>query len=356
MARRTRISLLVASIVFAASFVNLRPPVAEAAGPVVEREKVGVSLYGSALGWSDQKLEDELDRVRSMGARWVRVPFNWATLEMHGRGRYNWGPADRVVREAKERHLFVLAVVSYTPGWARPAGTPATNPPRKYSDYANFLYAAAKRYGPQGVHRWEIWNEPNLHTMWTPTPSASQYTALLKGAYRALHRADRYAVVITGGLSPAYDARNRTQIAPYTFLSKIYAYGGRGSFDQVGLHPYTFPYRATQPGDWNTFGQATRLYSLMRSKGDGGKRVTATEVGFPTGTSDRAVSESAQATYTVEAAKQWQAYSFDAPLFVYSNLDEGTNIGNHYENFGLARYNGQPKPAYSALRAALLGA
>src|SRR5690242_9242743 len=82
--------------------------------PVLNRANAGVSFYGSVLSWSRADLASDLDRVRAMGATWVRIPLNWVTLEQQ-RHQYNWGPADTIVAEAAARHLKIDAVVSYTP-------------------------------------------------------------------------------------------------------------------------------------------------------------------------------------------------------------------------------------------------
>jgi hypothetical protein len=354
--RHSRVALLILSSLLAGSLLTARDGIpARAATPVVDRDKVGVSFTGDALGWSDARLRAELDNVRGMGASWVRVPFNWATLQMHGRGTYNWPPSDRIVTEARKRKLRVMPVVSYTPEWARPNGTPPTQPPTNPDDYAAFLFAAARRYAPQGVHRWEIWNEPNLFTMWTPTPSVNRYTKLLRATYPVLKAADPKAVVITGGLSPAWDAPNHSQISPYTFLANIYRYGGKGSFDQVGLHPSSFPWRSSTDASWNPMKQAKRMYALMKYVGDGRKRMTATEIGFPTGTSPRAVTETEQGPRFVEGISIWHSYSFSAPIFVYAVRDEGSDISNHYHNFGVVRHDGTRKPSWYVLRTALTG-
>ncbi|MCU1427868.1 MAG: hypothetical protein JWL83_1868 [Actinomycetia bacterium] len=335
--------------------VGLPASRAHAAGPTADRNKVGISLYGSALAWPQARLDHELLQVRRTGATWVRVPLNWATLQMHGRGTYNWAPADRVIGSARAHHLFVLPVVSYTPSWARPAGTPSTNPPTDPADYASFLAHAAKRYGPLGVHRWELWNEPNLQTMWTPFPNAAKYTALLQAGFFGVKSADASAMVITGGLSPAWNAPDHTQIAPYSFLYGMYRSGAHNFFDQVGLHPSTYPYRSTYVASWSAFAQAPQLHALMSSYGDGAKRVCATEIGFPTGTDPRSVTESVQGPYLVEGIRAWQRRSYAAPIFVYSIVDEGPNIADHYQNFGLVRWSGVNKPAFTVLQTALLG-
>jgi hypothetical protein len=97
------------------------------------------------------------------------------------------------------------------------------------------------------------------------------------------------------------------------------------------------------------------MYGVMQTHGDAKKKIWATEIGFPTGVSSRAVSEQTQAKYLVESLRTWKAYAFAGPVFVYSMRDEGPNRADHYQNFGLVRTSGTPKPAFRALKDALLG-
>jgi polysaccharide biosynthesis protein PslG len=346
------VTTLVASLAVSALPASASTSTARVPRPLDGRN-VGVSLYGSVFEWSSADLARDLDRIEHMGATWVRVPFNWVTLEMHGRGQYNWAPADALMRATNARHLRVLAVVSYTPAWARPAGRPATDPPTNLDDYARFVGALASRYGPRGLHHFEIWNEPNLTNMWTPKPDPARYTALLREADRAIKRADRRAVVLTAGLSPASDAPDGTQIAPVTFVTRMYASGARGAFDAIGHHPSTYPYRSTYVAPWSAFQQARQMYDVMRAHGDATKRIWASEIAFPTGRDPLAVTEQQQAKYLVEALQAWSAYRFSAPVFVYSMRDEGSDLRDRYQNFGLVHRNGAAKPAYLALRRAL---
>jgi hypothetical protein len=317
--------------------------------------EIGVSLYGSVLEWPQADLERDLDAIKAMGATWVRVPLNWITIEMHGRGRLEWARPDFVVREARERGLRILGVVSYTPQWARPVGRPGSDPPTNLDDYARFVGALAKRYGPQGVHHWEIWNEPNIAATWTPKPDPAKYTAMLKKAARAIRTADRKAVVLTAGMSPAWNAPDGSQVAPTTFLSKVYANGGRGWFDAVAHHPSTFPYRSTHVAAWSAFQQTPSMHSVMRAHGDRTKRIWASEIGFPTGRASASVSDQAQAKYLVESLRSWTNFGFAGPVFVYSMRDEGPDKLDHFQNFGLLRTDRSPKPAYTAVQRALRG-
>src|SRR5262249_61254804 len=85
--------------------------------------QTGFSFTGDLLSWSDAQIIHDFQDVKAMGGTWVRVPFNWSTLEPNRAGDYEWFVADRVVYIANWLHLKVYAVVSYAPRWARPAGS-----------------------------------------------------------------------------------------------------------------------------------------------------------------------------------------------------------------------------------------
>src|SRR4051794_4754261 len=68
--------------------------------PSAPRLGGGFSFDGDILGLPAAVRDADLDRAKAMGATWVRLPFNWATLQMHGPGTYNWGPADALVGAA----------------------------------------------------------------------------------------------------------------------------------------------------------------------------------------------------------------------------------------------------------------
>jgi hypothetical protein len=339
----------------AASAAAGHAPKPKASAPTLPRSRVGVSLYGSVLEWSPSDLNADLDRLANMGATWVRMPLNWVSLETWHKGSINWTPADRVVNAARQRHLNIDAVVSYTPPWARNAGRPSTDPPNNPDDYADFVRALARRYAPLGLHTWEIWNEPNISAMWTPKPNAAAYARLLRKAYTAIKQIEPNATVLSAGLSPAADASDGSQILPATFVRTLYAAGAGHAFDALGMHPTTYPYRSTYQAAWSAFQQTPGLYDVMRTNGDASKKIWATEIGWPTGTNARAISEANQANYLVEGLTTWMKYSFTGPVFVYSLRDEGPDLSNQYQNFGLVHTSGTPKPAYLALQRALLG-
>jgi len=152
--------------------------------------KVGFS-YGETLsGLSPAALAAELDDSAALGARWIRADLAWDDVQPLSATSYDWSRFDRIVAAATARQLTVLPIISYTPAWARPAGcTTDKCAPARPAKFAAFARAAALRYSPQGVHTWEIWNEPNISFFWQPAADPAAYARLVEptaAAIRAL--------------------------------------------------------------------------------------------------------------------------------------------------------------------------
>ncbi len=246
----------------------------------------------------------------------------------------------------------------YTPGWARPSGTSATYGPDP-AKFAAFARVAAAHYSALGVHAYEVWNEPNIKSFWTPSPNVGDYTRLLKAAYPAIKGADPQATVLSGGTAPAPD--DGTSYSPVTFLKGVYANGGGNWFDAVAHHPYSWD---TYPGDaqaWSAwyqmYGTNPSLRSVMTANGDGEKKIWGTEFGAPTdGPAGSFVSESVQAKMITKAYSTWRGYDWAGPLFTYQGRDLGTSNDRRENHFGLLRNDWSQKPAYDAYRQAVAAA
>ena len=312
-------------------------------GTVGQRSGVAPTSYQLLYG-TDAEVARDLDAVAASGAGWIRVDFDWQSAEP-SRGAFQWRFIDRVVAGANARGLRVLATPAYTPTWARPAGTSDKAPPTDLATYATFVSSAARRYAPQGVRHWEIWNEPNIPMFWQPKPDADTYARMLVQASQAVKAVDPGATIITAGLAPAGDSSDGSYVSPRTFLSRLYAAGGGPSFDAVGMHPYAFPYGISAVGDWNQFQSMPKTYEVMRANGDGAKKIWGTEFGAPTGTNSQAVSESGQAAMVTTGWGQWVAWPFTGPLFWYGLRDAGSDPANVENNYGIQRKDGSPKLA-----------
>lgn len=305
--------------------------------------------------------------MKALGVRHLRFDIEWANIEHAGPGRYDWRDYDRVVRAASARKFEILAIIDYTPAWARRPDCAGTSmcAPRDPSAFGRFAGAAAARYRPYGVRSWEIWNEPNIPAFFAPRADPAAYAALLRHASLAIRRIDSDATILTGGLAPAGDGGGA--MSPETFLQRLYEAGGRPYFTAVADHPYTYPATAVYPQPAYRWEQMKRLHRIMSARGDGHKKIWITEYGAPTaGPGPRAsqhafnpaaetVDEALQARMLQDVIAAHRALPWAGPLFWYAYRDAGTDPATSENFFGLRRADGTPKPAQDVFRRALLG-
>lgn len=331
----------------------------KAAGQATCQTPVAVHAKGIAARLTElsiSQLEAVLQRLSALGVAWLRMDFPWSEIQYAGPASYNVAAIDQVVAMASKYNIQVLGIIDYCPPWAN-GNQDQFYPPINPLDYATFASYLALRYGPRGVHHWEIWNEPNLGGyFWKPAADPAAYTKLLKLAYVAIKKADPNATVISGGLSPASDGS--PTLTPMSFLSGIYQNGGKGYFDAVGDHPYTYPAlpNATDGSAyWWTqmYNGINNLRSIMTANGDGAKEIWMTEYGAPTNGSINGgqVTEAVQAQMLTTAYKLRSTYNWAGPLFWYTYHDSGTDTTNPEDWFGLLRYDGSAKPALAAFNA-----
>ncbi|MBM3675275.1 MAG: hypothetical protein FJW88_10075 [Actinobacteria bacterium] len=316
---------------------------------------------GSAILWmNDADRNRELDQIAATGAGWISVDFDWNSIQAWSASDWRWDVAtDKLVRGAKARGLKVLAMLAYSPTWARRPACANTSHclPANPDDFARFAGAAAARYGSNSniadlrgtVVAYQLWNEPNHYPFVQPTVDVAGYTAMLVRAYPAIKAADPTATVLTGATSPAGDDPSGRDMAPATFLEGIYAHGGGGSFDAAAHHPYSFPYSPLVEAHWNSFQQTKTMYDVMVRNGDGGKKIWGTESGAPTGTDPgRSVSEETQSQFVADYFRGWHHdyAEFSGPLFWFQLRDNDTNLAFYEDNFGLLRRDWTKKLAY----------
>ena len=315
--------------------------------------RFGLATGGGVQNLSSTDLARYLDGVKTANAKWLRFDINWSVVQSGGSASYNWGPFDNVVNAARSRGLNVLGTILYTPSWARASGTTGTYPPTNLSDYATFAKTAVTHFSALGVHAYEVWNEPNISAFWMPGPDPARYTQLLKLAYTAIKQADPSATVISAGLSPygSYGQMDAQHMNPVNFLEKMYMNGVAGSLDAVGWHPYNYPYGIGYYA-WSAWSQMSETSpsarSIMSAYGDGAKQIWPTEFGAPTGSTSNSMTETQQAQLVTDSYTKLKGWSWAGPAFFYSYRDNGTNLSNVEDNFGIIHNNWTVKPAYTA--------
>jgi hypothetical protein len=329
---------------------------------------------GDTLVWLSQaQLNSELANIEKMGVTWIRMDFSWADVQANGPGSYDWSGIDRVVATSRADHLKILATLAYTPSWAgiSSCDTSQQCAPASDSQFATFVTAAVTRYAPEGVHTWEIWNEPNLEGFWQPAPSALNYTHLLESSYTAIKAVDSSSTVLSGGLgeldsSPA-------SINQQAFLTSMYVDGAKSYFDVLGYHAYSFPALPSYVASWSGWSVMNdvpdSLRTIMAANNDSSKQIWITEFGAPTNgpgaiatstnfnfnASPDHVDDTLQAEMVTQATADYKADSWLGNFFWYTYQDLGTSTDDNNNFFGLLDYNGNQKPAYSAYENAING-
>lgn len=370
-------SAVVVSITLAAGMPAVLAPVSPAAAdvtapaapaPVASATPTDAALRaginpGPQILWeSDAQQNADYDAMAATGATWTSLDVDWNHIQDEGPTTWRWNAAtDRATLNARAHGLDIVGLLVYAPAWARRADCPPGELhcfPANANDYARFAGAAAARYGSLSTNSrlrgtittWSLWNEPNHQEFSLPRPDPDKYAAMVKAAYTAIKAADPNAIVMTGGTSPAPDEPDGTEYSPVTWLQGLYARGAGRSFDAVAHHPYSFPTNPLDAHDWNAFTQTQMLYDVMVAHGDAAKKIWATEAGAPTGTDRQALSDAQQAQWVHDYYQGWNTTfrNFTGPLLWFRLRDNGTNLADRWQNLGLLRIDGTPKPAYAA--------
>lgn len=339
------------------------------AAPAHTNQEFGLSVGNAFAHLSAGELNSSFDDLRSLGVAWLRFDVPWNDVQPAKDGSYNWSPIDRIVSAAKQHDIKLLPILLYTPSWARLPACKNTDEycsPADPDQFAEFAQAAARQYAPQGVHYWEIWNEPNVGEYWGTQGNIIGYAKLLIATSIAIHAVDPSAYIVTGGMSPA--TTGGSGVSPIDFLKGLYARGAGPYFNAVGHHPYTYAVPADHAEDSNAWLQMSStnpsLRSIMAANGDGDKQIWSTEYGAPTGGPGALatmtnylvnqdfdhVTEELQSLILTKAVQVQRNQPWSGPLFWYSYKDAGTSPDTNENFFGLIRYDGAKKPAYGALQ------
>jgi hypothetical protein len=337
------VALVAVLAVLAGSAVASVPPGGSAA-PLTSSRTGGVAA-GGVEPWNKRRPADYA-AMRAAGLTWLRTDLDWRFLEAT-RGRWDWPLYDPVVRDATAAGLHTLGILHTVPAWANSSrGDHA--PPDDRTLLTNYCYRTVGHYLSLGVTAYEIGNEVNLPAAGRPAPNATRYTRevllpCVAGARRAAAQARFAVTLVLGSLVPTEGSN-----APETFLTDVYAAGGRGTVDAVALHPYT---GTDSPAISDKLTAVPdQLYGVMSAHGDADLRIWATEFGYPTG-GRRSVSETRARDFVTPALRAWYAHRYAGPLFWYSARDSGTSPVEREQHFGMLRADGTPKPVYHAVAA-----
>lgn len=308
-----------------------------------------------------------LDDLATLGVNAMRMDLNWDVVAEAGPAYRNWAVYDRLIAAARVRNIKVLAVLIGTPAWARPSGCSDFHcAPADYDAFAGFAAEAVARYSGNGVVAWEVWNEPNDVGRWHPRPNVAAYADLLAVTADAIHAVNPNATVMNGGLAPHATAGGH--IAQLEYLAGLCSSGALSKIDAIAYHPYSFPAPPSYVAPWNAWsmmGDASPGFkTVLPACGEQDKPLWLTEYGAPTGgpgaiatvsnynfaAAPDHVDEALQAQMVRESFQRVKSSIQMRAIFWYTWRDLGTNPASQENFFGLHRFDGSAKPAWTALR------
>ena len=208
------------------------------------------------------------------------------------------------------RGIEPLVTLYGAPRWANGSAKPNAAP-KDSRTFADFAYAAAKRY--PFVRKWTIWNEPNQNLYLAKTSPSMYVKQLLNPGYAAIHRANPRALVAGGVTAPRGNSHGYGPLAWVKGLAKAHA-----KLDAYAHNPYPTRPRETPLAGACGYCDVISMANLGRLSKQvqrylGKKPIWLTEYGYQTNPPDPfGVSPNLQATYIGEAAmRAYQARGRD---------------------------------------------
>ncbi len=205
---------------------------------------------------------EECRWIAATGIDRVRFDIGWRMIQRKKDAPFDFSWSDAVMADLEANGLKALPILNYAPSWARPAY-------KHVGEWERFVEALVSHYGDR-FDEIEVWNEqncPGAFGDWNVSPT--NYFHFLRATYAAAKRANPNIRVIMGG----------TASVPINgYFDKIYDMGGAACFDAMNVHPYTHPLPPERSLDTGL----ERLRAFMDSRGDAGKPIIVSEMGWPT--------------------------------------------------------------------------
>ncbi len=163
---------------------------------------------------------------------WERIIFDWAQHQPTGpEDWHTLNVDDRWLKAANQCDREVVALLKNTPEWAtdgltgagvpRGLGLPVDDPNNLW---ANFVRRAAEYYASRGVHRFIIWNEPDISREtygFEYEGELEDYFLLLKVAYLAAKAGNPAAEIHMAGTTYWHDVNEGQRLYMDRLLERI---------------------------------------------------------------------------------------------------------------------------------------
>lgn len=306
------------------------------------RERMGFSLGGGAFNGISQ--EEYFNYMAMTGVKYVGAEFTQYTLNPRrdysqggNENGFDFNYSDQLMSQIRRIKGEAVVTLNGTATW----DGAYNRKPNNFDAWATFAGRVAQQY--PDIKYFAIWNEPNIANYWG-TPSFSEYSSLLCKAYTKIKAVNPKAIIIAGNFAPAGNAAGN--FAPDTFMFGMYASGARDCFDATSHHPYQWDAPITAPYGFQT---TNKIRDVMVAFADGGKKIWANEIGFPSKRPPNyglfVLTEQQQADYVDIYLnnwwyQSWGSYGFTGPWLQFKLFENGDDPG-----FGLITAEKRLKPA-----------
>ena len=317
-----------------------------------------VQTYGALNSAGD------LDEIADAGARWIRVPISWRSIEPTDTtpANYHWSGLDASVANAEAEGVQLILTLGGQPSWAAilPEG-PVTNT----EDILEFAGALVERYDDDGVddapgspqvNHFELYNEPDNgdpeHAAggfgcWgdfkNEVPGcgdAEDYAALLQALHPVMKDASSQANLVFGGLALDWFASDGGPFDPDFMETVLAECQGQDCFDVMNFHYYPPFRRHWEPYGPGIIGKANSVRETLEAYGRGEMPIICTETSwYSAGTWG---SHELQSRYAVKGYVRGMAAGLDVVTWFWAQ-DGGYDVEP-----GLLDDDLQPKDAYRA--------
>lgn len=301
--------------------------------------------------------------AKEMGSEWIRDELRWKQVEWTkgnfllpvDAGWSSWvnkaladgikpicilGFGNGVYQENGDEYTSV-----HLPTYGTKTGTAAVKEQEYWDAWERYVRLVVTTYKGK-IPVYEIWNEPNI-TPFCNDVNPTNYAKLYIATRNIIKSIDPDAIALCGCVTGA----ENTEIS---YINSVLDYiknnGGFSQIDAFSIHLYV--HGQTPEGTYlsaldNLY---EKTFALKGYTGD----IWMTENGTYTGTYSKAVSEQTQAAFTIRQTVIWdwflKAKNIKGYNFWYDLKNDGNDLSDCENNFGLMYSDFTPKPAYTAAR------
>ncbi|MBT3375270.1 MAG: hypothetical protein HN742_32670 [Lentisphaerae bacterium] len=300
-----------------------------------------------------------LNLARAVGVRWLRLhPPNHTKWRVVQPNEGNWQWRDEPIKIARKAGLELCGSLDRCPTWASSA--PPDTPdysfytgtgawlPRNWGEWELYVRETVRRHRGD-IHRWEIWNEPNLTSWLIPREGqtrAQAYVEMLKHTTPVIRREVPEAVIVGGCVAGAMTETSEAR----TFAFDIIDLGALQLMDVFSFHQYIR--RSVDEGDEPIDVWLPKLRRKMRSAGRE-LAIINSEGGYADpGTSIR-YRPCPQDTVPPQKMARWLVRQYVAQMalgvqrfYFYNFFIDGSAVVRRWEGF--LEGDGQPLPNVAA--------